>query len=44
MNTFKNICQLLLRVVIVLLIWTVGLAFLGLFWAGLRLKDFIKKE
>ena len=44
MNTLKTALQLLLRVTIVLLIWTVGLGLLGLFYLFLKIKDFIRKE
>jgi hypothetical protein len=44
MNTLKTALQLLLRVTIVFLIWTVGLGLLGLFYLFLKIKDFIRKE
>ena len=44
MNTLKTLMQLLLRITIVLLIWTVGLGLMGLFYLFLKIKDFIKKE
>ena len=44
MNTLKTLMQLLLRVIIVLLIWTVGLGLLGLFYLILKIKDFIRNE
>jgi len=44
MNTLRTLVQLLLRVIIVFLIWTVGLGLLGLFWIYLKIKDFIRKE
>ena len=44
MNTLKTLMQLLLRVIIVLLIWTVGLGLLGIFYLFLKIKDFIRKE
>ncbi len=44
MKALKTLMQLLLRVTIVLLIWTVGLGLLGLFYLFLKIKDFIRKE
>lgn len=44
MNTLNNLFQLLFRLIIIILIWTVGLGLLGLFWVVLKVKDFIKKE
>ncbi len=44
MNTLRTLMQLLLRVIIVFLIWTLGLGLLGLFYLFLRIKDFIRKE
>lgn len=44
MNTLKTLMQLLLRVIIVLLIWTVGLGLLGIFYLILKIKDFIRNE
>jgi hypothetical protein len=44
MKALKTALQLLLRVTIVLLIWTVGLGLLGLFYLFLKIKDFIRKE
>ena len=44
MNTLNTLMQLLLRVIIVLLIWTVGLGLLGIFYLILKIKDFIRNE
>jgi hypothetical protein len=44
MKALKTLMQLLLRVTIVFLIWTVGLGLLGLFYLFLKIKDFIRKE
>ena len=44
MKALKTALQLLLRVIIVLLIWTVGLGLLGIFYLILKIKDFIRNE
>jgi len=44
MILIKTALQLLIRVIIVLLIWTVGLGLLGIFYLFLKIKDFIKNE
>lgn len=38
----KDLLQLLLRILIVIWIWTFGLLFLGLFWVCLKTKHFIQ--
>ena len=44
MNTLKLLPHLILRIIIVLLIWTLGLGLLGLFYLFLKIKDFIRNE
>ena len=44
MNTLKLLPHLILRIIIVLLIWTLGLGLLGLFYLILKIKDFIRNE